>query len=221
MIAPLAESAAPANTAPLPESAWLCTDGVLTRHVVLPSLPAQTAALLVERYDASNTLVEAVSCEPADCLPLTFADAGLTDRILLTPLDESGIPCAESIAYRFDYICAPALMDYISLCSKVVNRYEGLVQQDGEPSYDSGRLIVRADGPLPDISAFEPALILDDGDGGFIIQFLSSAAAQRCTDFLLARQEIVYAEPDISISLPETEDSMDVSDGFSCDITLN
>ena len=198
------------------EDYWIYEGGVFTRDFMLPDLPAEAASIRIERFDATNALMQATYHEPAESVSYACAEVRLGDWVLLTPLDGNGEPLAEGTAFRFDVLLTPAFMDYIMLTSEIANHFVEQVLQDGDPSFGSGRLIVHASDSLPDVTAFDPVVLLADGNGYFIIQFSSASAAQRCADFLSACEQVIYAEPDapVFIAAPDETDADDSSVGI-------
>lgn len=90
--------------------------------------------------------------------------------------------------------------------SLMVEQYDGIVQvDDASELYRSGRLIVKANGDIPDLLGFDPVMVIRDEENHYLMQFLSSREAQACAEYLNAFQQIEYVEPDQVTSLNDVE----------------
>ena len=91
--------------------------------------------------------------------------------------------------------------DFAGASSSLLQSYEGCVAVSSEGSaYANGRLIVKMEGELPDLTQFNPEAIVRDPENHFLIQFSDSDVAENCADYLSATSGVVYVEPDQNFS---------------------
>ena len=118
--------------------------------------------------------------------------------LIAAALAEDGEPGTEGVE-KLD-IASIEPMDWEAFSkasSDMVREYADRVQvEEGCEAYRSGRLIVRVDGPLPDLSQFDPVAAARDEEGHYLLQFVSAMEAQACSGYLSAFPEVVYVEPD-------------------------
>ena len=94
--------------------------------------------------------------------------------------------------------------DFSRAAIDLINSAKGDVHTASvESDYESGRLIVKMEGELPDISAFEPKAIIRDPENHYLIQFSSAKKAEECAAFLETDENVIYVEPDRIVSLAD------------------
>ena len=94
--------------------------------------------------------------------------------------------------------------DFSRAAIDLINSAKGDVHTASVGSdYESGRLIVKMEGELPDISAFEPKAIIRDPENHYLIQFSSAKKAEECAAFLETDENVIYVEPDRIVSLAD------------------
>lgn len=94
--------------------------------------------------------------------------------------------------------------DFSRAAIDLINSAKGDVHTASVGSdYESGRLIVKMEGELPDISAFEPKAIIRDPENHYLIQFSSAKKAEECAAFLETDENVIYVEPDRIVSLTD------------------
>ena len=94
--------------------------------------------------------------------------------------------------------------DFSRAAIDLINSAKGDVHSASVGSdYESGRLIVKVEGELPDISAFEPKAIIRDPENHYLIQFSSAKKAEECAAFLETDENVIYVEPDRIVSLAD------------------
>ena len=87
--------------------------------------------------------------------------------------------------------------DFSNATASMVAQYqEKVVEDDTSSTYASGRLIVKTNGELPDLSAYNVAMMIRDEEGHYLIQFDRASNARRCAEYLMTIKEIEYVEPD-------------------------
>ncbi|GEM_PF-2566216 len=65
-----------------------------------------------------------------------------------------------------------------------------------DSEYPTGRLIVKTNGDLPDVSQFRVLAIVRDPENHYLLQFLSDVEASSCANYLATLPNVLYVEPD-------------------------
>lgn len=90
--------------------------------------------------------------------------------------------------------------EFSSVSSTMIQQYSSAVSiSSSDASYSTGRLIVKTDANLPDVSAFHVSEIIRDPDNHYFLQFTSDQEAIDCMNYLKGFTDIIYVEPDIPV----------------------
>ena len=93
---------------------------------------------------------------------------------------------------------APTTSAFVSAAMTLADEYADRVSADGaDAAYASGRLIVSAARPLPDLTAYHAAQVVAGANGDYLVQFTSAADAEACAAYLSALDFVAGAEPDV------------------------
>ena len=204
----------------------LCNGGLAALGEALLKLPAALKSVGEEAFYGDRSIERVVLPDGATTIGArAFASSSLTEIYIPGSMREiadsafdnhsaslvikgpaGGI--AESFAARHNipFVATDAPLDilytqdwitFANATAEMIRDYENHISIDSaDETYSSGRLIVKVDGDLPDISAFDPQAIVRDPENHYVIQFNSDIAAAACADYLLNQPNVIYAEAD-------------------------
>lgn len=93
-----------------------------------------------------------------------------------------------------DLITATTSEEFQDALNDLIDVYDDELVISGQKS--SNRLLLKFDGPGIDLSDFPAATVIANEEDYLVIQFLSEAEAQRCLDWLLNNDAVLFAETD-------------------------
>lgn len=100
-----------------------------------------------------------------------------------------------------DGVKAMGWEDFAGASAEIIKEYKSKVSvSDADSEYASGRLIVKVSGQLPDLSQFKVKVIVRDKDDHYLIQLDSDTEAEKCAKYLSGFSNVVYVEPDCSVT---------------------
>lgn len=87
--------------------------------------------------------------------------------------------------------------EFANASSEMIQEYSTSVTiSSADSKYPTGRLIVKTNDDLPDISQFRVAGIVRDPENHYLMQFLSDIDADDCANYLATISNVIYVEPD-------------------------
>lgn len=109
---------------------------------------------------------------------------------------------------------ASTTSEFVSAAMALTELYEGKVTaDDAGTDYASGRLIVSAAQPLPDLGAYRAVQVVAGAHGESIVQFASAADAEACAAYLASLPAVGSVEPDILLQANAAGDGGSLSWG--------
>ena len=170
-----------------------------TYHVTieLTDFDMQSCKVEVQMYDCEGNSLGTVSYKPTDKIEMEFGYSDDLDFAIITCLKKDGAAICEPLTLVFDRIYAA---DWQALAT-AIHRMDLLFTdkvtiEDSSSEYASGRLIVKTEEKLPDVSEFHVAMIIADDENHYFLQFEKTGDAKKCAEYLKNQVGIEYVDID-------------------------
>lgn len=157
----------------------------------------QNSTLDTQILDIDGNVMSVASLKPAEEVKLQFDYSEELESVIITWSEEDGSLVCEPITLTFNRIYASDWQSLATATHRMEKKYSGKVQvTDDSIEYMSGRLIVKTDEELPDVSEFHVAMMVEDDDNHYFLQFEKSDEAKKCAEFLKSQPKIEYVDID-------------------------
>lgn len=98
-------------------------------------------------------------------------------------------------------VLADSWEEFAGASIAMIQDYSSAVSvSSADATYATGRLIVKVEDELPDVSDYNITAIVRDPENHYLLQFLSDEEAIACADYLTGLPGVIYTEPDILVS---------------------
>ena len=142
------------------------------------------------------------SYEPSAEIEIEFPYTDELDSVLITCSKDDGSPFCDPVTLKFDRIYAADWRALATATHRMDLLYSGKVQvEDDSREYASGRLIVKTKEELPVVSEFHVAMIVEDDENHYFLQFEKSGDAKECAEYLRQQHGIEYVDIDSVVTI--------------------
>ena len=152
--------------------------------------------VIAEHCDADGTVKWSNILPAEEKMEITVSDADFSDCLQILWSDDEDEKRCESAIMPFNVFYTGDWMDLADVTVKMIDRYKEKIEiVTDDFKYASGRLIVKADGNLPDLSDFNPDMVVIDDEDHYYLQFVKDEDAIRCEEYLNTLANVEYVEP--------------------------
>ena len=160
--------------------------GSEVRGTVFVAVYAQSAQM---KHVEEHTAAETVS--------VILRNISDTDSVKAMWLDEHYMPLARSDVFKTLEVDAKNHDEFASAVLNMMRDYDADAMAQSSDEYAFGRLIVRSDDALPDLSAYRVVRRISDTEGHTVLQFSNPNDARDCAKYLESRLSTDgYVTPD-------------------------
>lgn len=164
----------------------------------------EVGRIIVKQFDYENNIMGIDSYAPSTEIILKFRYTDDLYSAAITWSKENGELLCEPVTLKFDRIYASDWQALATATHRMDLLYGGKVLiEDGSSEYSSGRLIVKAEENLPDISDFNVAMIIVDDENHYFLQFEKSSDAKKCAEYLKLQPGIEYVDIDSVVTVSQ------------------
>ena len=180
-------------------------DGTLSFVVRIPESGPE-GSVAASLFDGSGREKGTVIDPAAETVQIVLEGVSETDHVKVVWLDGQLRPLDMTIL-RMSGSGRAEYEKFTEELREALEEFGGIAggESGGDDPYALGRLIVRCDGPLPDMSGYDIAVTVPGPDGIYVLQFRSAAQARACAEYLQGLPTVRYAEPDTVIRADDAE----------------